>query len=199
MSGIGILYSKNKFHIADKDLSSRLSLFLPSYSLPYITKMEMSLALDWIKPGEHSDYHKQLELLPTTLPHLQDLHVSFKCQLLTPVWLAQQPNPGEAIENVILPPLDAMVSKLGSSCRVSVAVPGKLWLKMLGRARRINPNDFIVDWMPKWPAPRRHDDRFWRSIRMEDNTRDENSEMNSDGYWLECGYTPLPDFHRCFT
>ncbi|KAJ4158072.1 uncharacterized protein LMH87_008617 [Akanthomyces muscarius] len=185
-SGIRILYSQNKFFIADGDLSSRLPFFLPSYSLQRITRMEMSLALDWMKPPEHSDYHKQLELLPTTLSHLQDLHVSFKCQLLTPVWLAQQPDQREAIETALLLPLDAMVSKLGSRCRVSVAFPPALWIAMMGRARRTrpNPNDLIVEWAPKPPArPCGHGDRFWRSIpatvEAQDQIKDKAGEENS--------------------
>ncbi|KJZ70915.1 hypothetical protein HIM_09708 [Hirsutella minnesotensis 3608] len=186
MSGIRILYSKNKFYIADKDLSSRLPLFLPSYGLQHITKMEMSWALDWMKPPEHSEYHKQLELLPITLPHLQDLHVSFKCQLLTPVWLAQQPDQREAIERTLLPPLDAMVSKLESRCQVSVAFTPALWTAMMGRARRTrpNPNDLIVEWAPRPPArPCGHGDRFWRAlpatVDAQDQTKDRERDENT--------------------
>lgn len=210
MSGIRILYSKNKFHIADKDLSSRLPLFLPSYGLQHITKMEISWALDWMKPPEHSEYHKQLELLPTTLPHLQDLHVSFRCELLTSSWLAQQPDEREAIERTLLLPLDAMVSNLESRCQVNVAFPPALWIPMMGRAKRTrpNPNDLIVEWAPRPPArPTSHGDRFWRTLpatvdaqdQTKDKAGDENSKRNSAGYWLESGYRGLlPQVVRCF-
>lgn len=209
-SGISILYSKNIFHIADGDLSSRLPLFLPSHNLQHITKMELSLALDWVKPPEQSDYHRQLEPLPTTLPHLQDLHVSFRCPLLTPVWLAQQADQREAIENVLLLPLDAMVGRLGSRCLVDVAFPVALWIPMMGRARRTrpNPDDLIVERAPRPPArPCGHNDRFWRSMpasidaqdQIKDKARDDDSEASPTGYWLESGYSgPLPRIVSCF-
>ncbi|KAJ6779837.1 hypothetical protein PWT90_08801 [Aphanocladium album] len=207
MSGIGILYSKNTFHIADKDLSARLPQFLPSYSFLHLKNVEISLVLDWLKPPEQSDYHQQLKILPATLPHLQNLHLSFKCALLTPVWLAQQPDQREAIETVLLPPLDAMVSKLGSVCQVNVAFATSLWIPMMGRARRTrpNPDDLIVEWAPKFPARRRgHGDRFWRAIEpkneIQDEIRGQDKETASVGYWLESGYIGgLPRVVSCFT
>lgn len=160
-----ILYGNSKFHIADKDLSSRLSLFLPPHGVQYITRAEIVLTVDYVKPQEHSDYHTQLELLPNTFSHLRQLDMSFKCRLLSPAWLAQQADQREAIENILLLPLDAMVRKLKPHCLVNVAFPPSLWIPMMGRARRTTATELIVEWAPRPPGrPRGHGDRFWRPI-----------------------------------
>lgn len=183
-----------------------MPLFLPSHSLQHITMVELVLALDYVKPQEHSDFQKLLDLLPITFPYLKELQFSFKCRLLMPVWLKQQPDQGEAIEDMLMLPLDAMVRKLRSRCRASVAFIPSLWFPMVIRARKRNPDDLVVEWKPQPPASLcGHSDRFWRvvpetieannsnekaQIEVEAPTeaKDNNTPASPTGYWLESGY-----------
>lgn len=185
-----------------------MALFLPPQSLRNITRMEIVLNLDYINPEAHSDYHTHLESLPNAFPHVQDLSISFYCPLLRPIWLKQQPDSREVIENILLLPLDDMVRKVESRCRVTVAFPTNLWIPMMGRARRRDPDAVIVESQSTLSRARGNGDRFWRPMPArvhEGSCNDEEKDKGGDasgcpaGYWLQNGnWVELPTSARCF-
>lgn len=186
-----------------------MALFLSPKSLQDITRMEIVLNIDYVNPEAHSDYHTHLASLPNTLPHVQDLSIAFYCPLLRPIWLKKQPDKREGIENILLLPLDDVVRKLQSLCRVTIAFPTELWIPMMGRARKRDPDAIIVESQSPLSRARGNGDRFWRPMPTKTevencNGKDEEKysakSASPDGYWLQNGnWADLPTSAACFT
>lgn len=185
-----------------------MALFLPPQGVRDITRIEIILNIDHSNPEAHLDYHTHLESIPNTFPHVTDFSIAFYCPLLRPIWLKKQPDSREAIENILLLPLDEMVRKLESRCRVTVAFPTNFWIPMMGRARRRDPDSIIVESQPPLSRARGNGDRFWRAMlaRVEGHSCDDEEKDKCNktrgfpaGYWLQNGnWVELPRSAHCF-
>jgi hypothetical protein len=188
-----VLFATNSFHISGLDLMQHLSRLLPPRRLACITSLEMMWDFNPSAPPHDgsedllnplwnaapvdttdSPLYALCRTVPDIFPRVRHLYISLQS------WVAPGHRAGigsaiEAMERVILGPIEAMIAVLGPGVDVSVAVQKSGWVILSNKYRDLYGPSLRSE-IDEW-----HNGRFWKSLGPGDEL----------GYWLCTGWNDM--------
>ncbi|KAI0144209.1 hypothetical protein F4776DRAFT_465250 [Hypoxylon sp. NC0597] len=204
VEGIYVLYSTNRFHIANAELAFSLPELLPSQHVAAIKEVELSwdfhAARDepfaWDAHGVDRFWQTSglalLERLPESLPNLRYMYLSVKDILCTrePPWPIGGREMYEATED-FLRSIDAVIRRMSRLRECRIALPSTLY-----STRKLVEKSQDIDWHRgnHWEP-----ESLWRSLPITDESTDlATGHRPIGGYWIVHGHEdmdppPMPE------
>jgi hypothetical protein len=186
--GIDILYGTNTIHMASTSMILNLPDLLPPKRLASITSVEMIWRLHPFRPEEPQDapdsgldaFTQLLDIVPSLFPRLKTLYISLQGDMRL---FKTGEEAFTMIEQVLLSPVDDMVSKLGPHVReCDIAVTSIIYTPRHKQAVSAGHKIDIS-------GPRRFA-RHWRPLSNSGNSG--RLASHRQGYWLRLGVREWP-------